>query len=276
MRKLFIVLSLCGALIAGALVAPTVYRAAQLRLTMWRMPGLILTEAQSQAFAQLIIDFITQMLAQGAFGGSAQTRKGEWEKFLAAAKESATAKLNQQATNAVTKAFAGAQADFTPNNVERACRISRESQETQSAALSAHIEKKSVAIAEGMEHNSGKPEAEVAKAVLQNHNDKYCTQEGVDRQRCTTVSNTPDADVMASTLLAGDGSETFTKEQYEAARAFMRTVTDPVPPENLPKGMENTPAGQRYLLERRVHSALISMSQEGFARILAARAPSTP
>lgn len=276
MRKLFIVLSLCGALIAGALVAPSVYRAAQLRLTMWRMPGLIMTEAQSQAFAQLIIDYITQLLAQGAFGGSAQTRKGEWEKYLASAKESVTAKLNQEAMNVVTKALADAQADFTPNNVERACRIARESQETQSAALSAHIEKKAVAIAEGQEYNLGKPEAEVATSVIQNHNQKYCTQEGVDRQRCTTVSNTPDADILASTLLAGDGSETFTKEQYEAARSFMRNVTDPVPPENLPKAMENTAAGQRYLLERRAHAAAMSMAQEGFARILAARAPSTP
>lgn len=273
MRKLLAVLALCSVLVTGAIMAPTIQQAVSVRLMSLRMPGLILSDSAASAFAQLIIDFITRWMIDGAFYGSTQTNIGVKEKAIVSKQETEQAEMNHQAAQDMTNVYAQAAESFTAQNEDRTCRIMRESKETQYSKLGAHMEAKALAVAEGNHFAEGRQETAVAREVLDRHNTKYCSQESITLGRCTTLSAMPDADIQASTLLEGEGSETFTPEQYEAARAFIRNATDPVPPEALPKGMENTAAGQRFLLESKSYAASMSLAQQALAKILAARAP---
>lgn len=273
MRKLLLVLALCGALIAGVTIVPSTYAMVSLRWSMAQNPNAWMLASASPKFWEVLFDWLVQELVQQAWGGATSTRVGAIEKLLAGNKELHQAAANNDAALVASATYQRATSTFTPGNLERACRIMKEETETQDAALNAKIEEKASAIQESREFNSGKPSAVAVKEVVDRHNTTYCSQEGINQGRCTTLSNLPDADILASTLLQGEGSETYSKEQYAAAKAFSRVVTNPAPPDDVPAGIEGTSAGQRFLLERMQYAALMSMSQQTYTKILAARSP---
>lgn len=276
MQRLLIVIALCAALVVGVRMAPAVQDAFLMRLAMERNPGLLLTEQSASRFAQVIIDYIAQHVIKGAIGGAAESRIGALEKTLMGAQELRQAEMNAQAAQTATAAFGEAMNTYAPDNVVRACRIMGEEKSANNAALNAHLEKKALAMAEHQATRDVSHATQVAKQQMQIHSSRYCSAADVDAGRCASVSAMPNADISAATVFVAEGTQTFAKDQRDAARDFMRMVTGPVPPENLPTALERSAAGQRYLLEKQSYEAAMSMAQSGYARIIAARTPGTP
>lgn len=108
---------------------------------------------------------------------------------------------------------------------------------------------------------NSKPVA-AATEIYADHTKKYAPGTG--------SKNMPNADIEAASLL---GERTYNPDQLEAARYFVRNVTDPIPLENLPKGWEKTDQGRAYLTGQYLRSAQMSIAQHSLAEMVAARTP---
>lgn len=95
------------------------------------------------------------------------------------------------------------------------------------------------------------------------HNTTYCSQGDATAGRgCTPVApHMQNADVSAGTLLVPNGGNTYTPEEYQAATAYVRMVTAPVPQEMIPVGMEKTPQGMRFVVGQRAAAAQMSVAR---------------
>ena len=278
MHKFFGVLFLCASLVGVIVVAPTFHNALVVRLALAKYESMRGRGAEPNAFLQALITYIQDTLVNGALGGSAASRVTANEKNISTEQELLQAQMNGSAASTIAQAYADSHLAFNDQSIERACRLSNEEVDAQNAAVNTALESKATSAQIARAFLNGPTEGQAAHDALALHNEKYCSQESLARGRCSTLSAMPDADARADTLFTGNGTQTFSKEQYEASRQYIKMATNPVPPEASPSGLESTPAGQRLLLEKMQYAAVMSMAQQSYVKILADRTaqPTTP
>ncbi|PCE30045.1 hypothetical protein BZL54_23050 [Burkholderia ubonensis subsp. mesacidophila] len=118
------------------------------------------------------------------------------------------------------------------------------------------------------------------RASLSIHQAKYCSAIEVQQgyPGCSS-SNMPDADASADSLFTGagkpgkDADMTFTTEQEEAARAYIRMSVDPQPPESISKAEAGTEAGKLYIAMQKAYQANITSAQKSMNDELASHMP---
>jgi hypothetical protein len=67
------------------------------------------------------------------------------------------------------------------------------------------------------------------------------------------------------------GPTVYSSSQDDSAQIFIKTVTEPVPPEKLQPGWDATPQGRAYELQREIYQSRVSMAQYSLAEAYAAR-----
>lgn len=118
------------------------------------------------------------------------------------------------------------------------------------------------------------------RASVSIHQAKYCSALEVQQgyPGCSS-SNMPDADASADSLFSGAGTPgkaadmTFTTEQEEAARAYIRMSVDPQPPESISKAEAGTEAGKLYIAMQKAYQANISSAQKAMHDELGSHMP---
>lgn len=271
MKKAFILTMVASAVLAAVVVATPVLReSVQLRWNLFNAPPAKVAQAYSPRFLDELIGGLLNVL-MGAFSGSTQSQVGAKEKVLIASGEIEQAEISWDSTLAVIKANENANGTFTPSNLDRACRIMKEEERVQDADLTAFMELKMLNLESAKKFNSADPPIKVALQIIAERNEKYCSQTSVARGVECELSIEPDADIDAASVFGGGESESFSPSQKEAAKAFTANVTRAVPPELMPIEMENTAAGQRYLLERKQYEAHMSLSRQTFEKMVAVR-----
>lgn len=282
MKKIILVGALCGSLLTTALFAPTIHHSIRDRLVnsnVLTSPMLASSGHHDDVFMQAIIDWIIEQLVNGAIGGSTQSQVGMAEKLIASAKELIQGGINFLAASIVNEAVADAKNDFTPENNMRACRVMEDAFQAEDAGLNFDIESKSSAIAMGLDNlNPNGSAADRQDQFITEVDSLYCSQGSIDRGRCTTLSPLADAHVDATAFynIPGEGNpSTYSKEQYEASKAFIKVITGPVVPSEIPLSIEKTDAGKKFRVQHMVSSSYLSLAQQGLNRISAGRAPIT-
>lgn len=273
MSRFLSIVALCSVLILGALFGPTLRDTVMSRWlkTPEAVAALdqreVTTPAYMQAFLSWVGGYVMNMM-----GGLVDSQLAAVNKFIAGKKELLQSELNMKAAIVVTDRFAEANDKF---NIapERTCRVLNESKETAHAMVLADVNRKAWTRMATKRLSDADNSTATASAVIDQHNTSFCSATDVDRGRCAVVSTMPNADITASTLFLSEGSETMSEQQFRAAQAFAQMATRPVPIEDLPKGFEATPAGQRFLLEKKHSIAMDSLVAGTFARILASRSP---
>ncbi|MDR6397997.1 conjugal transfer protein TraW [Herbaspirillum seropedicae] len=92
-------------------------------------------------------------------------------------------------------------------------------------------------------------------------------------------SQMPNGDANIESVMAGAGLPgkmpdlTFTKDQEEAARAFVRNATDPSPPEHISKAEAATEQGKLYIGMQKAYQANMSAAERPALDAIAARLP---
>lgn len=272
-RKYALTTGLAALMVLAVTMGPGLINSAHMRLMAARNPLMFTVNGVTGKFTELFTEFVTNAVINGAIGGSASARVASVEKKMMQARELVQSKINQAAANKTSEVIAQAATKF-PNGagVDRACRIAQEEAEASNAFINSSLETKALSATGAIDFNDGGSALAKSVQVLATHNDNYCSEEAFKRGRCTSISANPDADIKASSLLdPGEEGQTMTKEQYDAARSFIKMVTDPVPPEDLPNGLEKTPAGQRYILERKQYTASMTLAQQTYNKMLGAR-----
>ncbi|TAL63718.1 MAG: hypothetical protein EPN79_15805 [Burkholderiaceae bacterium] len=107
--------------------------------------------------------------------------------------------------------------------------------------------------------------------MIQSHMDKYCSAEDAALGRCTAVSaDMQNADVRVDTLLS---HSSLTPDQVDAAQQLQRNLVNPLPTQNLPKGLENTSAGRMFIAGQYIEQAGLSVAANSVNQAIAVRTP---
>lgn len=273
MSRFLTIAALCALLFLGALFGPTVSDTVTSRWlkTPEAVSALDQRDEHSPAYMQAFLTWVGNYI-MNMLGGLVDSQLAAVDKYVAGKKELLQSELNMQASIVVSDRFAEANDKF---NIapERTCRVLNESMETAHAMVLADVNRKAWTRMATKRLSDANHSNATAMAVMEQHNASFCSATDVDRGRCPVVSTMPNADVTASSLFVSDGSETLSDEQFKAAQAFIQMATRPVPIEDLPKALEDSSAGQRYLLEKKQAIAIDSLVAGTFARVLAARSP---
>lgn len=129
--------------------------------------------------------------------------------------------------------------------------------------------------------NGPPPSVEASRRVTAAvHQQKYCTalevQQGIPGCAASTM---PDGDANVDSIFWGAGMPgknpdlTFTKDQEEAGRAYVRMTLDPNPPEFISKSEAGTEAGKLYIAMSKAYSANMTSSAKALNDELASRMP---
>lgn len=103
------------------------------------------------------------------------------------------------------------------------------------------------------------------------HASKYCSQEDADLGRCqATDPSLQNADVRADTLL---NTPAYAGGQAEAAGAFVRNLTNPVPTQMIPRALEATPQGKTFIAGQYIEQARASLAAHSLNTQFAERTP---
>lgn len=231
--------------------------------------------AASQASTLAGIAESTLKTTTGQQGSTASVVGGR-EKELAAEKELVQAELNYAAASDSQKRFAEAQDKFTAPSAQayRVC-------ETVVAAASARtVGDESRSMAKAMNYASSQRQtfvenaAQRGKEVLDNYRANYCSSDDEARGRCTAVADKrmQTAAVSADTLMTPVAGETLNEKEKIAAADYIEMVTNPVPPELLPKGLDNkSPAAERFNIAQMNSQAQMSMATTSLQQIMASK-----
>lgn len=272
MSRFFSMVALCILLLAGVVMMPSVNDSVNARLlSSSDAQSALMEEGGDQAYMQAFLSWLRGYV-MNMLGGFVSSQMSVAEKFITGKKELVQARLNMKSAVVVTDRFAAANDRF---NIapERTCRVLNEAMETAHSMVLADVNRKAwnrmatVRLSDADHSNAN------AEAVMQQHYESFCSASDVDRGRCDVISTMPNADVTATSLFMSEGSETLSEQQFKAAQAFAQMATRPVPVEDLPKGLERSPAGERYLLQKKQSIAVDSLVAGTYARILAARSP---
>lgn len=121
-------------------------------------------------------------------------------------------------------------------------------------------------------------------ATMQAYNDhknKYCGKADEMLQRCNASTTMPDADTSVATLLDGAGpvgsgpSTAFTKDQIDAAQAYIKNITNSTPLPNLTPDLEKTGPGQDYVAAKLADQAKLDLAARPAVEALARNSPMT-
>lgn len=273
MSKFLSIVAFCVAMIIGAIAVPILRDTVTARWLMTPNAAQALDQRQvnspayMQAFLQWVGNYVMNMV-----GGFVDSQVTAVEKTIAGRKELLQSELNMKAAIDITDRFTEANDRF---NIapERTCRVLVEAKETANAMVLHDVNRKAWARMATRRLSNGESANVSSDAVMKEHEENYCSATDVDRGRCPVVSTMPNGDVTASSLFISEGSETMSNEQFKSAQAFAVMATRPVPIEDLPKGVEATSEGQRFLLEKKQAIAIDSMVAATYARILASRSP---
>lgn len=233
--------------------------------------------AASQASTLAGIAASTAKTLLGQQGNTAAVVAGR-EKELAAEKELVQAELNYRAASDSQKRFAEAQDRFTAPSAQpfRVCETMSASETTTSMSDDARTMAKALNFASGKRLVSNVDAGIRGKAVLDNYRANYCSDADEERGRCTAVSDKRmhNASVSADSLMQPIAGETFSPKEAVAAADFIEMVTNPVPLEGLPKGLENkSSAAERFNLAQMSSQAQMSMANLSLVQILASKMP---
>lgn len=273
MARAFLIVVLCLAVLSGAVLLPSVRDTVLVReasrpgASALLDAGTAAQPAYMEAFLSWVGGYVMNML-----GGFVSSEVAAIDRTIAGRSQLTQARMNQAAAESASGRFAAANDVF---NIapERTCRTVNEAMEARLAMSLNEVNKKAVNRQMTARLADGGSAVSKVAALMEDHADNYCSASDVDRGKCANLSTMQNADVTASTLFLPEGSDTLSKEQYRAASAFINMATVPVPIEDIPKGVEGTAAGQRYLLEKKHAIAVDSMVAGTFARALAARSP---
>lgn len=272
MSRVLIIVALCMGLLVGALTVPMVRNsvtASQAQNSSLSQP-LDAPGVQSGGYMDMFLQWLGQYVMK-MFGGFVESQVTAIEKTISGRKELTQAKLNSKAAGESSERFAEAQDKFN-SAPERTCRLLNESKETAIAVALTDVNTKALGRTDVKRLSSTDSSSQVATKILDDHNKLYCSDTDVERGRCETPTNMKNADISAETLFMPKGTNTYSPEQVKAAQDFIRMATRPVPIEDLPKALESSAGGQRYLLEQKRSVALDSLVSSSFNRILASRA----
>ena len=106
-------------------------------------------------------------------------------------------------------------------------------------------------------------------AIFRDH-EQFCSPESARLGRCAAPASPElqNADIRVDALLA----RTFlTPEQQDAAQKLCRNITAPIPVQNLPAGIEKTPAGRQFVAAQLVQQARVSAAQNACLSAVAKR-----
>lgn len=216
-----------------------------------------------------------------AIDGSTQSIKGVNEKAINSEKELTQGRLNYDASRNMADVYAKAQEQFTVPEAQafKTCELLAQAQQTGSAGDNARVMAKTMTTAQNRRNLYTVDAPAAAKAVLDDYKTNYCSAADQERGRCTAVGNVlmQGAATRADTLLTPAANYTYSAEESAAAAAFITMATNPVPAETLPKALEQSPAGERFILEQMNASAQLSVAQHSLWQIKSAKdAPTSP
>jgi hypothetical protein len=229
--------------------------------------------AQAEATILLAIEE-TQFVLYTAIQDAAAAIVAATEKQTAAQKEQTQAQLNYEAATSAYDRKVEAYKEFTSPAASpyARCETAATSEAVANAALSARLDGKATASVLDKRSLYTESSSREFRAMMEDHNNNYCTQQDAERGRCTAVpEHRRGANLSAGTLLAPNGGQTYTPEEAAASYSFMKWVTDPVPTEMLPRGLEKTPSGQRFVAEQMAANAQMSVARHALTRIWASK-----
>ncbi len=197
------------------------------------------------------------------------------EKKAAALKEIEQAGLNYKAATQSNDAAIGA-VDLVIADTPEACTIKRETMETVAAANETGLIARARTQFTARRSMYTPSSLGASKELLNASFNEYCSPESFSRGNCKngiSPKSMPDADINANAIMgSSDGlSNKMSKDELDAASKYVDWVSDPVPYENPPLALLNTPAGQRIAVEMRRRAAISSAAQFALNKIIAAR-----
>lgn len=207
-----------------------------------------------------------------AMKGSTESLVGSGEKSGAAERELTQGTINYTAALKAQDTLAKAIENFGPQAQGfKTCELLSRAQEANSAGDGARSDAKLMTAAMGKRNAYTKNAAAAAKDVLDDYNNNYCTKTDAERGRCKEAPKLMQAaSIRADVLLTPAANRTYTKEESAAAEKFIINVTNPVPVEMLPVGMEKKPGGERFMIEQMNANAIMSVAQHSLAQIKSA------
>lgn len=109
------------------------------------------------------------------------------------------------------------------------------------------------------------------RKMYDEHASKYCSQQDADLGLCQVADpSLQNADVRADTLL---NTPAYAGGQAEAAGAFVRNLTNPVPTQMIPRALEATPQGKMFVAGQYIEQARASLAANSLNMQLAERTP---
>lgn len=107
--------------------------------------------------------------------------------------------------------------------------------------------------------------------MMDNHLQKYCSAQDAALGRCTAApAAMQNADVRVDTLLT---HSSLSADQVAAAQQFRDNLINPLPTQNLPKGLENTSAGKMFIAGQYIEQAGLSVATNSINQSIAIRTP---
>lgn len=222
--------------------------------------------------AAIIQSTLSQLLSRQS---GIESILAEGEKVTAGKKELTQSKLNYQAAQDANERFFSAQNIFLANSssVPGVCEVMAATQVARTVGDNAQTDAKAFTRVSVKDQMYVENSSQFAKQVMQNYRAKYCTEQDVQRGRCTAVASVmmQGAPLRASTLLTPTSGETYTTEEASAAVDFIQMVTNPVPQEMLPKALESKTGADRFSLAQMHAHAQMSMASGALNHIMATR-----
>lgn len=279
MRKFFAVTLLVTAMIAGARMAPVIQESLQIAKSENFKTDVLKIGANEQGdqfYMQLIVEFIIKYVINNALGAGVESRVGVGEKAINAGKELTQASMNYKAAESTTDAVANAADKYSPNGMERSCRIAIETDKTTSAFLKSHLNAKSESMRDVVTAQTTTVE-ERSKENLDKYKDRYCSQESVAMGRCEKVGLLQNGNLDVGSLYQ-DGYEfgELSGQKLEAAHDFAIMASGKDTVDSLPPLLEETPEGQKFLINQMKWQAALSVGRNVFHRQINNRANTTP
>jgi hypothetical protein len=213
----------------------------------------------------------TQLSMEAGMDTSSAEISATVEKQTGAMKELTQAQLNYDAAMETAKATADAEDKYgNETEIVSMCDVAETSKTAAIAANSANINGKAMSAAYTRRDLYVQSVEAAKQSVIKDH-EKYCSTLDESRGRCSKpagITETQEnADLNAGSLLAPANGSTYSDTESAAAQDFIRMVVNPIPPELLPKGVEQQPQGKAYMLATMVAAAQNSVAYNSLSQI---------
>lgn len=224
--------------------------------------------------AATIESTISQMLSKQS---SVEAILGAGEKVTAGKKELTQAELNYHAAQQSNDRYFDAQNKYTDRSaiVPGVCELMASTEAARTVNENASTVGKALTRASVRQQMYVDNASVAAREVMDNYRGKYCSDFDVQRGRCTAAvsADMQGASLQAGTLLTPTSGETYTPQEAQAAADFIQMVTNPMPEESLPKGLEKSRSGERFVLAQMHAQAQMSVANSALNHVMASRNP---